>query len=86
MVPTGLDGDRVCVGDRVQGSGVVWHHGGIGGWSSVGVRFILHLGNELAENNGRLLMCGYEALSLVFAGKPLMVVVKELELVLLLLC
>jgi hypothetical protein len=65
MVSRGLGGDHACVGARTQGGGVVWHHGGVGGWP----RLVLHLGYGRAEDRRwRILERMYEARSLVLTG------------------
>jgi hypothetical protein len=50
-VPRGLDGDRLCVGDRVQGGGDVQHHGGVNGCSGEGLHSVLHSRDGLTEDD-----------------------------------
>jgi hypothetical protein len=41
MLLTDLGSDHACVGDRLQGGGAVWHHGGTRGYLGEGFLLIL---------------------------------------------
>jgi hypothetical protein len=40
-------GDRLCIGDRVPGSGTILHHGGASGWLEEVLFFVLSHGDGL---------------------------------------